>query len=227
MFRRVFNAFLSSTALAICTGICIATCILRARSYWIMDDDMSVDLPALLGTVVVTDLFSQRGYVTWVRQRFTPRAQGFDLHIVVQSTQVAEAHNGLAERLRRDDSLGLFVPEPPTKSLANLLGFVWVSTVDPTPERLLIGSTLVLPGWWTRSTDRLTLPYWPVALLAGVYPAIWFTALARRWRRIRRGQCVRCGYDLPANPERCPECGTLLTGQKTPTQVFSALSART
>jgi hypothetical protein len=50
----------------------------------------------------------------------------------------------------------------------------------------------------------------PVAMLAAL-PAWWLRIALRcraHDRRRREGLCPTCGYDLRANPERCPECGT-------------------
>jgi hypothetical protein len=58
---------------------------------------------------------------------------------------------------------------------------------------------------------NLAVPFWMITTLALVLPA----ARAQAWRRDRRGRCRearglcrRCGYDLRATPDRCPECGT-------------------
>lgn len=46
-----------------------------------------------------------------------------------------------------------------------------------------------------------------IAALA-VFPAVRIRHELRRHRRARADQCVHCGYDLRATPDRCPECGT-------------------
>jgi hypothetical protein len=77
-----------------------------------------------------------------------------------------------------------------------------------------------MPSRWTflgfgHATDRASLrviviPAWSVALVTALVPPLWL--LRHRKRRAddrrRRNLCVRCGYDLRASPERCPECGT-------------------
>jgi hypothetical protein len=64
------------------------------------------------------------------------------------------------------------------------------------------------PTWLlTRPWKAYAIPYWqPVAVLA--IPPLGAALLAwRRSRRRRAGLCPKCGYDLRATPERCPECG--------------------
>ena len=46
---------------------------------------------------------------------------------------------------------------------------------------------------------------WP--LLLSAVASVVLVARAVRVRRPRPGVCRRCGYDLRATPERCPECG--------------------
>jgi hypothetical protein len=54
-------------------------------------------------------------------------------------------------------------------------------------------------------------PHWaPIVVLACV-PGAWFASWRRQRRRADSGQCMSCGYDLHATPDRCPECGTAAT----------------
>ena len=69
-------------------------------------------------------------------------------------------------------------------------------------------SRLVMEGytWW------VGVPDWFAMIGLAVLPAV---AWGRRRRAIEqerkeRGQCIVCGYDLRATPERCPECRTVV-----------------
>jgi hypothetical protein len=53
---------------------------------------------------------------------------------------------------------------------------------------------------------RVTIPFWPIALVTAIWPIAWLRSLRRRYR-FHHGLCVACGYDLRATPDRCPECG--------------------
>jgi len=63
-------------------------------------------------------------------------------------------------------------------------------------------------GWiGTARIVAVVVPHWAIILVLGLVVMLTAAPLVRQHRRSRRGLCVRCGYDLRASPERCPECG--------------------
>ena len=65
-----------------------------------------------------------------------------------------------------------------------------------------------MPNGWIR-IDRLYLPLWTPIIMFAAYPSIAFIrGPLRRWRRGRRGLCLKCGYNLEGNVSGvCSECG--------------------
>ncbi|MDB5357413.1 MAG: hypothetical protein JWN24_3866 [Phycisphaerales bacterium] len=57
-------------------------------------------------------------------------------------------------------------------------------------------------------------PYWLTLVLLSVLPVNTLRRwISRRRVRLRDGRCHTCGYDLRATPGRCPECGSVPTGE--------------
>jgi hypothetical protein len=81
-------------------------------------------------------------------------------------------------------------------------GVDWRRTARPLP----------ITFWATRFGGEIPVPYWLTAVVFAVLPARRVTSRAlgemlRRRTLGTAGLCRRCGYDLRATPDRCPECG--------------------
>ena len=69
---------------------------------------------------------------------------------------------------------------------------------------------------WVFQRRSISVPHW-AAVVAMLLPACLYTlGQFIRLRRTRVGLCQRCGYDLRASPERCPECGAAVTAVASP-----------
>ena len=96
--------------------------------------------------------------------------------------------------------------------------YYWVTSRATRQSGITVGDKRV--RFWFHINARfgygfVIVPHWALAALLAVLPLLW-------WRRSRRGRllllrgcCGRCGYDLHATPDRCPECGTV-AGRGTP-----------
>jgi hypothetical protein len=60
-------------------------------------------------------------------------------------------------------------------------------------------------------------PHWSMVVVTAAVPVAWLIGWLARRRRMAHGCCQKCGYDLRATPDRCPECGTIPTSVKSAT----------
>jgi hypothetical protein len=61
---------------------------------------------------------------------------------------------------------------------------------------------------WLRNVHFIDIPYWFIAGLSAIPGIIWLIRKLRRRQQKGFYACAKCGYDLRASKDRCPECGT-------------------
>lgn len=89
------------------------------------------------------------------------------------------------------------VPANATRVQSVVLGPAQLSA--PVPTAMLEGIHSVIIWWWL------------MMLVSALLPAIWLRGMWTRYRNRGRSLCPQCGYDTRFSPQRCPECGLVLT----------------
>lgn len=74
------------------------------------------------------------------------------------------------------------------------------------------GFLLVTGERWQENLFCALIPHWFICAILGLLPL--FQATALLLKRVRGDQCRRCGYDLRASTQCCPECGTLISRER-------------
>jgi hypothetical protein len=131
------------------------------------------------------------------RARGVQSSRGYLLFAAIElAPDFTSAQTGFSYNTGAPVGMERSTPFPP---IAQLWGFTLASGNIPGPGPGGVRARVVI------------IPYWSAVALLGLLGAAKLAAVRsrRRGRRcIAAGLCVRCGYDLRASPERCPECGT-------------------
>jgi hypothetical protein len=184
---RLIRRWLFHLATGVSAGLLVLMLVMWVRSYWRYDmiGWNRIWMDAGVDELEHFRLDSGRGGIglQWVRQSSTDRSLPGD---------------GLFWWTPDTGDEILYPFQGPWQGWAKRLGFEHHAGTGTGPS-----------SFW-KSHLSVVFPYWVPALLFGVLPIVWIRATRRRRRRERIGLCAKCGYDLRASRDRCPECGTAI-----------------
>ena len=117
------------------------------------------------------------------------------IHFESEPGRMAEGFNWYCDARRWSQSRGLIRHE----------SWVWYGFgFDRSSETVKNNGPKYTNYYWA-----ISLPLWLLAIVFGIWPWMRWRARRRKRRRLAVGLCPRCGYDLRATPDRCPECGRI------------------
>jgi hypothetical protein len=186
---KSFRRWLFSGIAAISLVLCLATAAIWIRSYWVSDAFLNFRyLPPDMS--VATKDFLPR-----TNQQFTDISVLRGELLVVRTLRPV-GYTGTSDGWNRLTQHTLPLLNRGT-SFLNHCGFA-----------LGMDHPADYPG---ASSFRLLFPLWGIVLLTAILPFWWLLRFRRTIERgrIEEGRCAKCGYDLRATPDRCPECGTV------------------
>jgi hypothetical protein len=197
LVMRPFASHLFTLCSALSALVLIATCAMWVRSYWVGDQ-------------------YYRSHWTFIRHPDGPNIQPGSGRLKERAVWLISGRGGFAVETRSQDinfpwpiADARMPQDAETRSAGNPS---YPSTYIANPG--VIGRLGF--GYWSSdygrgyfgANYRMWFPAWFLAALSTACPTIWIIRHTRARRRARVGLCRRCGYDLRASPERCPECGT-------------------
>jgi hypothetical protein len=190
MKRRIVH-FLTAASLL----VCLAIAILWARSYFRYDSlgrrssHSAIQVLSLRGTLV----FGRFHYYDY--ERFSPQTDEWNFY-----SGPSEDFNGGIDAAEESDSWR-------TAPIGSAFPTEGETAYQKSFERLGMGFA-INHGEYGIDYRSIFSPHWLLVVVFGVPPAWCLRRYAQQRRRLMNDVCAKCGYDLRATPDRCPECGT-------------------
>jgi len=194
MCRRVFTILP-----AVLLTLCVMTCALWVRSYFVYDIAVHESAHGPWRTDRVIRIKSGKGRIALEIEN--NHFVGLHQEMVDRHPELYYLDRPVNVRVQLRMSEILVSPAEWDRSI---FGFLFERSHANYPKYIDIATA--------QQRIEIVVPHALVAAIFGAVP-VWRLSRGRRSRRA--GVCGRCGYDLRATPDRCPECGVMPAKVKT------------